>query len=225
MAKAKINPEFTYKTRDGQEVTGVHFTDVKGDDPYIVCAKVEGYPEFFTERGYYYKDQIHSLDLIKQPAKKPKPLVKPVVQKEDMENASTPEVKQQVVPSTQHIHHDMIVAWAKNPSKQVQCSGRPDDYWVNVEPDWDENLRYRFKPEKPKLLTIIGADGKARSYPEPCKEKPKYDTIYYYPSTTDMAHCSNWWDDCVDNEWFNYGIVHLTKEAAELHAKAMLGID
>ena len=228
MTKAKINPDFTYKTRDGQRVTDVSFEDVKEDDPYVVCAKVEGYYEYFTEQGYYYKGHIHDLDLIKQPVKKTKPVVKEA-QKDVMKNASTttnaPEVVQQDKTSTQHIHHDMIVAWAKNPTKQIQCSEKSDEYWVNVEPDWNTNLRYRFKPEEPKLLTIIGADGKARSYPEPCKVKPKYDTIYYYPSTTDMAHCSNWWDDCVDNEWFNYGIVHLTKEAAEAHAKAMLGVD
>lgn len=223
MAKAKINPEFTYKTRDGREVTSVPLNRGNHDnDHYVVGAVIDGYEEFFTERGYYYKDKIHAIDLVKQPVKKTKPEVKKV-----MENASTPEVKQQVVPSTKHIHHDMIVAWAKNPKLEVQFKSKIDKYcwYTDEQPGWDIDYEYRFKPEEPKLLTIIGADGKARSYPEPCKEKPKYDTIYYYPSTTDMAHCSNWWDDCVDNEWFNYGIVHLTKEAAELHAKAMLGID
>lgn len=219
MAKAKINPGFTYKTRNGRNVTDVSFMDTNLDDPYNVCAKVDGYDKFFTEKGYYFKGQIHPLDLIKQPIKKPKVVIEEV-KKEVMKNASTPETQQ-------HVHHDMIIAWAKNPKLEVQFKSKIDKYcwYTDEQPGWDIDYEYRFKPEEPKLLTIIGADGKARSYPEPCKEKPKYDTIYYYPSTTDMAHCSNWWDDCVDNEWFNYGIVHLTKEAAELHAKAMLGID
>lgn len=222
MAKAKINPEFTYKTRDGQKVTSVTLNRGCHDsDPYVVSAVINGYEEFFTERGHYYKDRISNLDLVKQPVKKPKPVVKEV-----MENASTPEVVQQdqVVPN-QHVHHDMIVAWAKNPSKKVQCRAGDKDSWITVTPDWCEDLQYRFKPEEPKLLTIIGADGKARSYPEPCRVKPEIDSIYHTPSTTKQPSWVTWLDDSADNDWFNLGIIHLTKEAAELHAKAMLGID
>jgi hypothetical protein len=218
MAKAKINQEFTYKTRDGQEVTDVGFTGVNGDDPYVVCASIDGYPEFYTERGHYYKGQIHSLDLIKQPVKKVKPVVKET-QEEIMKNTSTPEV-------VQHIHHDMIVAWAKNPSQQVQSKTASSLSWYDTEfPEWRKSQEYRFKPEEPKLLTIIGADGKARSYPEPYKVKPKYDTVYYCPDVINSASSNTWWNDSADNEWFRLGLIHITKEAAELHAKAMLGID
>ena len=227
MAKAKINTEFTYKTRDGQEAKDVHFVDVNKDDPYMVCAKVNGYPEYFTERGHYFKDQIHTLDLIKQPVKKTKPVAKPV-QKEVMKTAGTPEVIQQDGTSTQHVHHDMIVAWAKNTDLKVEFKSKHDGSWVkDARPDWDDEYEWRFKPEEPKLLTIIGADGKARSYPEPCRVKPSEGQEYSVACPTDTTlSCSvRWWNDKCDIEWFDRGLVHLTKQAAELHAKAMLGID
>lgn len=208
--------------------TDVHFTDVKGFDTYVVCAKVEGHNKFFTKIGYYYRDQFSETDLVKQPVKKPKPVVKDV-QKEVMKNASTSEVDKQdkVAP---HVHHDMIIAWAKNPKLEMQFKPKSDKEWRGFQHgchmlDWDAKWDYRFKPEEPKLLTIIGADGKARSYPEPCKVKPEIDSVYYATSPTNQPIRVTWLDDSADNVWFNLGIVHLTKEAAELHAKAMLGVD
>ena len=229
MSKAKINPDFTYKTRDGQEVTEVSFTDVKEDDPYVVCAKVDGCYEYFTEQGYYYKGRIHHLDLIKQPVKKTKPEVKQA-QKEVVKNASTPEVVQQET-ITQHIHHDMIVAWAKNTDLKVQFKSKCGDGWITDEsPSWDEGYEWRFKPEEPKLLTIIGVDGKARSYPEPCRVKPNYNREYFVPVITflpsdTLSQLLVWIGGDFDEGHFSKSLVHSTKEAAELHAKAMLGID
>ena len=232
MAKAKINPEFTYKTRDGQDVTDVRFNNE--DDSYPIYADVDGWLRSYTIQGYYYNvNNVSDFDLIKQPVKKTKPVAKPV-KKEVMKTAGTtvnattiaPEVNQVQTQGVQHKHHDMIVAWAKNPKLEVEMLLVTSGKWTaSKNTSWHEEFEYRFKPEEPKLLTIIGADGKARSYPEPCKVIPEVDSVYYTPSVTNQPSCVTWMNDHVDNDWFNTGIVHLTEEAAELHAKAMLGID
>jgi hypothetical protein len=229
MSKAKINPEFTYKTRDGQKITNLRLNDC---NIYPFIAEVEGHSRTYTNRGYYYYADscICGYDLIKQPVKKSKPAVKEA-KKEVMKNASTVEVVQQdqVVP---HIHHDMIIAWAKNPKLKVQTkvASATDFYWYETEcPEWRNNQEYRFKPEEPKFLTIIGADGKSRSYPEPCKAKPDLGTTYYFPvfapQRVEFTDWYNWARDETDNMIFDKSFVHLTEKAAEAHAKAMLGID
>lgn len=228
MAKAKINPEFTYKTRGGQDVKDVRFNN--DDYCYPVYAEVGSLLRSYTIQGYYYDaGNISDLDLIKQPVKKPKPVVKEV-QKEVMKNASTSEVVKQDVLATQHIHHDMIVAWAKNPKLEFQWKDKRNGQWHTERyPNFIEEYEWRFKPEEPKFLTITGADGKSRSYPEPCKVKLDRHQGYFLSSvsrsSTEYFDEASWFNDVCDNAWLEKGLVHLTKEAAELHAKAMLGID
>ena len=49
----------------------------------------------------------------------------------------------------QHVHHDMIVAWAKDPSRKLQFKVGKADNWVDmsVQPGWNPDMFYRFKPE------------------------------------------------------------------------------
>lgn len=50
----------------------------------------------------------------------------------------------------QHIHHDMIVEWAKNPKRKMQFKLILSDQWIDMEgkqPNWSEALQYRFTPE------------------------------------------------------------------------------
>ena len=222
MAKAKISLEFTYKTRDGQEIQDLQFNP--NDTVYPFAAYVDGQRKTYTARGYYYPDgYICRYDLIKQSVKKTKEVVTEA-KKEVMKSAEVSEAKP-------HIHHDMIVAWAKNPKLEVQFKSKFAPYiWIgDSSPTWDIDYDYRFKPEEPKFLTIIGADGKARTYPEPCRDALKENEKYYLPDLFDIEnhHVADtiWRGYSYDISWLNNGLVHLTEEAAELHAKAMLGID
>lgn len=46
----------------------------------------------------------------------------------------------------EHRHHDLIVAWAKDPKNTViQCL--ITNVWISVTPDWDELYEYRIKPK------------------------------------------------------------------------------
>lgn len=230
MAKAKINPAYSYKTRDGQEVTDIEVGQPTTSDPYCVAAKIEGSREYFTCQGHYYKGEIHRLDLIKQPAKNTKPKKETEVVTRNTKD--TPEVLPQDIQAVPHKHHDLIVAWAKNPNLKIQFKYKSCDVWTdfcnkrNIL-DWDVEYDYRIKPEEPKLLTIIGSDGKARSYPEPCRVKPGEGATYFVPATSYINSYHDqftWRNDEYDKRFMKWGI-HLTKEAAELHAKAMLGLD
>jgi len=55
-----------------------------------------------------------------------------------------------------HIHHDMIVEWAANPSRVVQyldvISGK--EFWYDCpnQPAWNPETRYQFKPEEPERV-------------------------------------------------------------------------
>jgi hypothetical protein len=54
----------------------------------------------------------------------------------------------------QHIHHDLIVAWAKGATIQWKGSCGPKD-WRNCcpTPAWDKDVSYRIKPEpKPDVI-------------------------------------------------------------------------
>lgn len=80
---------------------------------------------------------------------------------------------------------------------------------------------------KPKMLSIAGSDGKYRSYPEPCRIELQDEQIYFVACATDteMTHHVHWSGDECDIKYLERGLIHLTKEAAQQHAKAMLGFD
>jgi hypothetical protein len=65
--------------------------------------------------------------------------------------------------------------------------------------------------------------------PEPVREQPKDGAEYWTPTLQDANYASGWtWlkaGDAFDNNALKRGLIHLTKEAAVAHAKAMLGID
>lgn len=54
--------------------------------------------------------------------------------------------------SGRHVHYEMILEWASNPSRIVQRKVKHptdsiQDYWVDcAAPLWESNVQYRFKP-------------------------------------------------------------------------------
>lgn len=66
-------------------------------------------------------------------------------------------------PSKRHIHHDMIVEWAKYPSRVVQWRHNDGCSWkdcsedeVHPYPVWDMDVQYRFKPTEPERVSLSG---------------------------------------------------------------------
>ena len=93
-----------------------------------------------------------------------------------------------------------------------------DQKWetLTLNPKWGLNAQYR---RKPRTININGFE-----VPEPAREPLEDRQDYYMPSITllDGAEYYVWRGDEHDTRWLEKGLIHLTKEAAATHAKALL---
>ena len=127
---------------------------------------------------------------------------------------------------TKHKHADLMLAYAQD----AQESDTP---WVNWEfqnqgieswrkctthPEWKAYHNYR---RAIKTIRIGEYD-----VPEPLRVKPQLNKTYYFVSFKEDSnvHAFSWCDDGIDNQILSKGMVHLTIEAAELHAKALISL-
>ena len=132
------------------------------------------------------------------------------------------------LPVKPHPHLDLMMKYVEiaqttdKPWEAFQVKGFVDE-WVDVSADilFNENLQYRLKPEPPKTIRIGEYD-----VPEPVREPLEKDTEYWIPhfSLDVSAHGFTWYSDDFDNRMLKNGIIHLTKEDAVIHAKALLSL-
>jgi len=121
-------------------------------------------------------------------------------------------------------HADKMMIYAKQAAKMDE----PWKLWEWFEkgygwsrchkhPQWEEYNEYR-QIQKTITININGHE-----VPEPMREKPEYQSTYYYIDTdADDAVCkSKWQNDKYDNRRFERRICHTTKEAVIAHAKAL----
>lgn len=105
---------------------------------------------------------------------------------------------------------------------KLRCiySGNSDEcLWCSEE--WYMNCSVVVKT-KPKTITVNGFE-----VPEPVREELKCGGSYYVPNViTDGLWAISTWKG-VDRDYRNLdrSLIHLTKESAIAHAKAMLGIN
>lgn len=94
-------------------------------------------------------------------------------------------------------------------------------YWndtalsATVRGAWDYEFRL-----KPRTITVNGREIVAGE-----SEVPKGGYFTANPMSDAFYSATNWRDDYIDRRMLERGLVHLTKENAIAHAKAMLGID
>lgn len=104
--------------------------------------------------------------------------------------------------------------WERWEYLAIACSNT----WRKCEgqPAWHFTMKYR---RKPRTININGFE-----VPEPVRELLKDGAEYYIPSLKSSGghDCHNWHGDDYDNLWLAKGLIHLTKEAAQTHAKALL---
>jgi len=93
------------------------------------------------------------------------------------------------------------------PDKWYQCEGHPS---------WIIPNQYR---RKPRTININGHE-----VPEPVREPLMHGQEYFSVDTWNDKIVENycWVNDRVDQIMLQRGLIHLTREAAELHAKALL---
>ena len=72
---------------------------------------------------------------------------------------------------------------------------------------------------KPKVININGIE-----VPEPMREEPKDGTPFWIIDIvySENVRRSEWEASFMQKKWLKAGLCHLTKEAAELHANALL---
>lgn len=117
-----------------------------------------------------------------------------------------------------HVHHDMIVEWAADPSRVVESRKFLHHEWtVDPYPKWLPTWQYRFKPEEPKYIVVNGVN-----VPEPVRVELEKGRLYWLASTSDGIPRQYRWDGFADRYWLSFGLIHLTKEAAQTHIDAML---
>lgn len=126
---------------------------------------------------------------------------------------------------TAHKHADSMRQYAEDaattetPWELWECrsAGGP---WVTYEapgPSWHSDYEYR---RKPHTLTV-----EVPWFPEPERKTPGGGAVYYIPNANGSVSFLPWVADAVDVMALNTGLVHLTREAAEQHAAAILALN
>ncbi|QPB42182.1 hypothetical protein [Rodentibacter haemolyticus] len=124
---------------------------------------------------------------------------------------------------TAHIHAKLMAEYAKDametdkPWKRWEVKNDSDVKWYACKnhPAWHEDRQYR---RKPKTILINGIE-----VPEPVREPLHKGDTYYTPDfDKNMYSALGWCDDDYDIEYLRNGIIHLTKENAIAHAKALI---
>ena len=91
---------------------------------------------------------------------------------------------------------------------------------------------YNEKPDNPKDIIGMWSDPPKTirigeyDVPEPVREPLEKDTEYWIAhfSLEGLANRFKWYSDKFDNRVLKNGLIHLTKEAAVIHAKALLSL-
>ncbi len=123
-----------------------------------------------------------------------------------------------------HKHWKEMAEYAKDAME----TDRPWDRWEHNPPDflhwhscidhpsWSEHSKYR---RKPRTININGFE-----VPEPVRVDLEDEQDYFLPdlSATLRTAQSRWGGDEMDAGWLKRGLIHLTREAAEAHARALL---
>lgn len=130
-----------------------------------------------------------------------------------------------------HTHAELMMQYAQDametdePWERWEVYGKITGRWIPLSecfPFLPEN-QYR---RKPKTLSVTLASGEVVSWPAPhCTELEYGDPYFYFAPTHGNIVLEKW--DCApwNKSTLSNGYIHLTKEAAEQHAAALLKIN
>ena len=128
-----------------------------------------------------------------------------------------------------HPHARLIMKYAEiaqttdKPWEHFEVLRKKSAVWETIYtpmPFYD-NMEYRLKPEPPKTIRIGEYD-----VPEPVREPLERDMEYWIANfaLTTLADRFKWCNDKFDSWMLKNGLIHLTEEAAFIHAKALLSL-
>ena len=125
---------------------------------------------------------------------------------------------------TGHVHADLMLLYAQqsktdnNAWRNWSMKHRIETCWARCAytPSWDPVLDYKHTP--PSININING------YDVPCPERvaPPRNTQYYVPHLrSSKSETYSWDNDGFDRGCLDAGMVHLTREAATIHAQAL----
>ncbi|CDG99834.1 hypothetical protein [Xenorhabdus bovienii] len=127
--------------------------------------------------------------------------------------------------SKPHVHADLMMEYAK----LAQETDKPWEHFeFKFSGDWmPENIAILFLPDreyrlKPRTIRIGSVD-----VPEPVREPLEYKQLYFCPCVSNDETTSNsslWTNHECDKLFLQRGLIHLDRESAELHAKALISL-
>lgn len=126
---------------------------------------------------------------------------------------------------TAHPHAESMRLYAEDaaemdkPWERWEVCDRPTYEWRDLEyhPEWNQNRAYR---RKPSTIRIGKFD-----VPEPMRVAPMPGEAYWVADpATEIVYSQRWDDDGTDNRRMARGLCHATREAAELHARALISL-
>jgi hypothetical protein len=87
------------------------------------------------------------------------------------------------------------------------------------EPEWHHGLIYR---RRPKMLHVIDAKGKRWEFPEPMREAPPLQTLYWFVGLVSGSVARDSWDGMFfEDNALKAGLCHSTEEGAQAHLAAL----
>ena len=125
--------------------------------------------------------------------------------------------------NVKHKHYDLIVAWAEDPSQKVWYKGSGDDWRpVEISPSWRYEYEWHIGEHPPKRKIMIG-DVEVDA---PELAGLVHGDAYFLTNTCglELYATMTWANDHYDSALLKRGLVHLNKEAAIAHAKALIKV-
>ena len=129
-----------------------------------------------------------------------------------------------------HKHAELMMQYAQDamessePWRNWEFYNTHDSKWNDCSnhPKWYEEIKYR---RKPKMVSVTLANGEVVSWPEPHKFIPQYGQNYYLVDSNGEIENNKYDGTQTEVLFIRFGLVHLTKEAAEQHSHALFKIN
>ena len=116
-----------------------------------------------------------------------------------------------------------IAQTTDKPWEHFEMRSKNSAVWDDVDASmrFYDTMEYRLKPEPPKTIRIGEYD-----VSEPVREPLDEYTEYWIASFSleTLANSYKWYSDKFDYRVLKNGLIHLTKEAAVIHAKALMSL-
>lgn len=118
-----------------------------------------------------------------------------------------------------HKHYDLMVQWLGDQTLELEY--KTSGVWVtanplNDNPVTDPHPEWRIKPRMVKV-------GR-HEWPMPLSDEPAEWTVYWVAYSGSVSMCK-WTNHDTDLSRLRGGVIHLTEEAAQQHADALVAIN